>query len=111
MVEGTIGDRARPLWSFLKVLHWGGIDFYIFGSGLGDTIIVCSFDFLSIFMACTHVLCELLLLLYVYDTRISHFRPSSLVMNDTRYINQISSSRVNTRRGRLTHRYTLKERD
>jgi hypothetical protein len=45
MVEGTIGDRVRPLWSFFTVLHWGGIDSHIFGSSLGDTIIVCSFDF------------------------------------------------------------------
>jgi hypothetical protein len=74
MVEGTIGDRARPLWSFFTVLHWDGIDSYIFGSSLGDTIIVCSFEFLSISMACTHVLCELLcFLLYVYDTRIAQF--------------------------------------
>lgn len=47
MVEGTIGDWARPLWSFFVVLHWGGINSYIFGSGLGDTTIVCSFGFVN----------------------------------------------------------------
>ena len=46
MVDGTIGNLARPISHFFAVLHLGGIDSYFFGSSLGDTIIVCSFSFL-----------------------------------------------------------------
>lgn len=45
MAGGTIDDRAWPLWSFFAVLHWSGIDSTIFGSSLGDTLIVGSFGF------------------------------------------------------------------
>ena len=44
MVDGTIDEPAWPNRPSFTVLLWCGIDFYIFGSSLGDTIIVCLFN-------------------------------------------------------------------
>ena len=100
-VEGTTDDRARPLWSIFAVLHWSGIDSTIFGSSLGDTLIVCSSGFcLCPWLARTR--CKPLFIFNEYDIRIARFRPLSLVMNDTRQLNQIFLNGMGTRMDTLT---------
>ena len=81
--EGTIDDRAWPLWSLFAVLRWGGIDSTIFGLSLGDTLFVCSFGHCSYpWLARTR--CKPLFIFNEYDTRIAHFRLCGAVMNNKR---------------------------
>lgn len=103
MVEGTIDDRVRLIWSFLAFSRRSGIDSYIFGSILGDTTICLFFWILFILMACTHAICIPSFLFNEYDTRIAPFRPTSPVMNDTRYFNYVFSYREGTRTETFTY--------